>query len=103
MQKIGTARQLRYFLRQHEDLYDVGTLALNKAINVKGYKISRRKDRFEEEREDGYRQRAYMETIMDLSEHKIDQKQAAQQLTYYIDESRQLDKQGKLLWISPKQ
>ncbi|KAA6354856.1 MAG: hypothetical protein EZS28_049617, partial [Streblomastix strix] len=49
-----------------------------------------------EQREDGYRQRAYMETIMDLSEHKIDQKYAAIQLAYYIDESKQLDKQVKL-------
>ncbi|KAA6360022.1 MAG: hypothetical protein EZS28_044451 [Streblomastix strix] len=118
MQQISTARQLRYFLSQHEDLYDVGTLALNKAINVKGYKITRRKDRFEdnyrdyiyqissdgsqlskEEREKGYIQRAFMETIMDLSEGKINQQQAAVQLAWYIDESRQLDQQGKLRWI----
>ncbi|KAA6366764.1 MAG: hypothetical protein EZS28_037708 [Streblomastix strix] len=124
MQQIGTARQLRYFLSQHEDLYEIGTLALNKAINVKGYKISRRNDKFQErannyrdyiyqissdgsqlsrqEREKGYIQRAFMETIMDLSDGKINQEQAAIQLQYYIDESRQLDEQGKLRWVSPQ-
>ncbi|KAA6363628.1 MAG: hypothetical protein EZS28_040846 [Streblomastix strix] len=40
-----------------------------------------------------------METIMDLSEGKINQDQAAIQLQYYIDESRQLDEHGKLRWI----
>ncbi|KAA6372486.1 MAG: hypothetical protein EZS28_031987 [Streblomastix strix] len=58
MSKIGTARQLRYFLRQHDELYEIGTLALNKAINVKGYKISRRNDQFEE-RDNNYRDYIY--------------------------------------------
>ncbi|KAA6359539.1 MAG: hypothetical protein EZS28_044934, partial [Streblomastix strix] len=45
MRLISTPRQLRYFLIEHPQLQDINTQALNAAINLKGYKISRRRDK----------------------------------------------------------
>ncbi|KAA6366451.1 MAG: hypothetical protein EZS28_038023 [Streblomastix strix] len=42
MRLISTPRQLRYFLIEHPQLQDINTQALNAAIILKGYKISRR-------------------------------------------------------------
>ncbi|KAA6395350.1 MAG: hypothetical protein EZS28_009122 [Streblomastix strix] len=47
MKRIDTPRQLRYFLSQNPQLQEIKSEALNKAINLQGYKISRRKNKFE--------------------------------------------------------
>ncbi|KAA6361413.1 MAG: hypothetical protein EZS28_043060 [Streblomastix strix] len=52
-----------------------------------------------EQREKGYKTSAFIQTVMDLCDGKIQSQQAKKRQRYYINESRQLDKQGKLKWI----
>ncbi|KAA6377604.1 MAG: hypothetical protein EZS28_026866, partial [Streblomastix strix] len=52
-----------------------------------------------EQREKGYKTSAFIQTVMDLCDGKIQSHQAKKRQRYYINESRQLDKQGKLKWI----
>ncbi|KAA6390845.1 MAG: hypothetical protein EZS28_013629 [Streblomastix strix] len=54
-----------------------------------------------EQREKGYKTSAFVQTIMDLCDGKIQLQQSKKRQRYQINESRQLDKQGKLRWIGP--